>query len=140
MSSDVLNDMSNDVFNDMSNDMSNDLSMHTIKVGADASGATIRNLTRTCADQDVYDSTVYKDTLGGSAPWWISLAPNTDSVTIDSSTMVVGDKAIIHPASHPARRRYHPFLHPAIHPAPSQPSFHPAVHPFIVFACAFLRL
>ena len=113
MSSDVLNDMSNDVFNDMSND----LSMHTIKVGAGASGATIRNLTRTCADQDVYDSTVYKDTLGGSAPWWISLAPNTDSVTIDSSTMVVGDKATIHPSSQPSSQPAMPSLPPSSHPS-----------------------
>ena len=33
--------------------------------------------------------------MSGSAPWWVSMGNNEDTVTMDTSAMVVGDEGVI---------------------------------------------
>ena len=65
-------------------------------VGQGAAGEVILNQSRTCTNKDSYEGgPQFRETLSGSAPWWISLGPNTDAGTLAASTKVVGDKAMI---------------------------------------------
>jgi len=68
----------------------------TMKTGQGVSGDVIHDVGRTCADKDTYEGGILKEELTGSAPWWISLAPNTNSVLMDDDNgKVVGDKGLI---------------------------------------------
>jgi len=56
-------------------------------VGQGPTGEVIHNISRSCSGKNVYEGGPFQEALTGTAPWWVSLAPNTHDVVLSSSKL-----------------------------------------------------